>query len=483
MNNDFLFDPLGGWIFYTLHSMQREGDNKMAKVYQFLDEAGIQVLTRELLDRLNEKLNVKLNNKINEIVVTELNENSDDQHSLSARALFNIINTLKEELLQLDTEDKADMNDKLSKKANITDLTEIRAYIAAELLLKANLDDMIEKLNLKADKTQLTELDALLKEDYNRKLEGKADKSKLNELRESIQNIIQQLNLKANITDLNQLSQDIQLKLNEKADTSYVDDQLRLKVDQLSLNEALELKASKQEVDERIQAIINSAPESLDTLKELSDALGNDANFAATVTNKLSEKANTTDLENINTSLQNKANTSDIERLDNELSNKANTSEIERINSELALKATKDELNRLKGSLGDNTDISSKLEEQKSELLLKISEKANSSVMQEQLELKADKTQIQNLINEENLNTRLRLKADKEYVDRKLSEINVTPPSGDGSPTPPPANLNALLNKKLDRKFVQFEDAGAIYAGKIIYENNKAYLLMEEVQE
>lgn len=49
--------------------------------------------------------------------------------------------------------------------------------------------------------------------------------------------------------------------------------------------------STKLDTANAIKNIINSAPEALDTLKELADALGNDANFAATVTNKLAAKA------------------------------------------------------------------------------------------------------------------------------------------------------------------------------------------------
>jgi len=42
--------------------------------------------------------------------------------------------------------------------------------------------------------------------------------------------------------------------------------------------------------------VVGAAPTSLDTLKELADALGNDANFATTVTNQLALKANVSSL-------------------------------------------------------------------------------------------------------------------------------------------------------------------------------------------
>ncbi|MGP1568491.1 MAG: hypothetical protein ACTTHM_07220 [Peptoanaerobacter stomatis] len=43
-------------------------------------------------------------------------------------------------------------------------------------------------------------------------------------------------------------------------------------------------------IDKKVQSIIDSAPEALDTLKELAGALNNDSNFATTITNKLAEK-------------------------------------------------------------------------------------------------------------------------------------------------------------------------------------------------
>lgn len=43
-------------------------------------------------------------------------------------------------------------------------------------------------------------------------------------------------------------------------------------------------------ITSRINALVNAAPGALDTLKELADALGNDANFAATMTAQLAGK-------------------------------------------------------------------------------------------------------------------------------------------------------------------------------------------------
>jgi len=46
----------------------------------------------------------------------------------------------------------------------------------------------------------------------------------------------------------------------------------------------------KAYVDTEVSGLVNSAPSTLDTLKELSDALGADANFATTMTNSLATK-------------------------------------------------------------------------------------------------------------------------------------------------------------------------------------------------
>ena len=50
--------------------------------------------------------------------------------------------------------------------------------------------------------------------------------------------------------------------------------------------------ANTEFVAESIVALVNSAPETLNTLNELATALGNDPNFATTVTNALAQKLN-----------------------------------------------------------------------------------------------------------------------------------------------------------------------------------------------
>lgn len=53
---------------------------------------------------------------------------------------------------------------------------------------------------------------------------------------------------------------------------------------------------TETEVDSKIANLVNSAPQALDTLNELATALGNDPNFATTVTNALADKVDANDL-------------------------------------------------------------------------------------------------------------------------------------------------------------------------------------------
>lgn len=62
-------------------------------------------------------------------------------------------------------------------------------------------------------------------------------------------------------------------------------------------------------IDAAIAGVLNGAPGALDTLNELAAALGNEADFAATITNALALKANASD---VSASLDLKANSADV---------------------------------------------------------------------------------------------------------------------------------------------------------------------------
>lgn len=99
-----------------------------------------------------------------------------------------------------------------------------------------------------------------------------------------------EINLKASQSDLEAYMSTTNTKIEEfegKIGT------IPTKVSELE-NDADYQNASQ--VDARIQEVVAAAPEALDTLKELADALGNDPDFAGTVTTKLAKKANSIDV-------------------------------------------------------------------------------------------------------------------------------------------------------------------------------------------
>jgi hypothetical protein len=69
-------------------------------------------------------------------------------------------------------------------------------------------------------------------------------------------------------------------------------DRVAVAADRAAVDGALGGGTVQDQIDAAITALIGGAPGALDTLKELADAIGDDANFATTVTNALASKAN-----------------------------------------------------------------------------------------------------------------------------------------------------------------------------------------------
>lgn len=76
------------------------------------------------------------------------------------------------------------------------------------------------------------------------------------------------------------------------AANSLIDDVARIISALQLVDTAVAGKATPADVSAAVAALVNSSPATLDTLKELATALGNDANFAATVMSALALKAN-----------------------------------------------------------------------------------------------------------------------------------------------------------------------------------------------
>lgn len=142
--------------------------------------------------------------------------------------------------------------------------SEATARAAQDLVLDHKIEDV--KLQGQADKTQL--LEAIATETQARKDADAALDDKKVDKREGYSLT------KNDFTDILKAKLD---GIEEKA--NYITKLSELVNDMDFQNE--------EQVNAAIQKIVGSAPEVLDTLKEIADALGNDPNFAATITKKL----------------------------------------------------------------------------------------------------------------------------------------------------------------------------------------------------
>lgn len=85
--------------------------------------------------------------------------------------------------------------------------------------------------------------------------------------------------------------------VNNKTTATTTQDGLMSRTDKQNLNNLVNNTNNYQtdeQVDAKVASIVDSAPETLDTLNELATALGNDPNFATTVANQIGQKADKT---------------------------------------------------------------------------------------------------------------------------------------------------------------------------------------------
>ena len=91
--------------------------------------------------------------------------------------------------------------------------------------------------------------------------------------------------------DSKQDSGDFAQRVHNHDDRYYTESEINTKITNLQTADTNNLKAAKDYTDSKVAALVDSAPETLDTLNELAAALGNDANFAATMATNLGNKA------------------------------------------------------------------------------------------------------------------------------------------------------------------------------------------------
>ena len=91
--------------------------------------------------------------------------------------------------------------------------------------------------------------------------------------------------------DSKQDSGDFAQRVHTHDDRYYTESEINTKITNLQTADTNNLKAAKDYTDTKVAALVDSAPETLDTLNELSAALGDDPNFAATMATSLGNKA------------------------------------------------------------------------------------------------------------------------------------------------------------------------------------------------
>ena len=255
----------------------KESVNEL-KTLHINDKAALEAkIAEEVSNRTN--ADTILDSKINEEITnrqsdTQALQSKIDQEAVDRHSEDQVLhNEISKEVADRTNADKA-LQGKIDQEAqartsadqvlqNNID-SEATARAAQDLILDHKIEDV--KLQGQADKAQL--LEAIATETQARKDADTALDNKKVDKREGYSLT------KNDFTDILKAKLD---GIEEKA--NYITKLSELVNDMDFQNE--------EQVNAAIQKIVGSAPEVLDTLKEIADALGNDPNFAATITKKL----------------------------------------------------------------------------------------------------------------------------------------------------------------------------------------------------
>ena len=243
--------------------------------------------------RKSSYLVIKVNNhkSISEII-TESEITGFEEIMREAAALYQQSLSLKEEIDAIvgdlgTIEDMAELNRKFNNLLN--DFIELKAKIPTKI---SQLEDDSNFLTTEDVDTELNSdsTNPIANATVYEALQDKAQVSDLENLQSSVSTLSTDI---VNIIFGEQIVGKALLdSLGNQIDTTY-----------LTKNSAESTYARKEELDtkitEKISEIIDGSPEALDTLNELAKALGDDPNFASTITTKLGEKANDADLHSV----------------------------------------------------------------------------------------------------------------------------------------------------------------------------------------
>lgn len=281
--NDELENELKGLI-------QKEKDERIAadneikesvnelKTLHINDKAAIESkIAEEVSNRTN--ADTILDSKINE----EITNRQADTQSLQSK--------LDQEKVDRHSEDQVLHNEVSKEVADRTNADNLlQGNIDKEAQARTSADQMLQN-NIDSEATTRAAQDLVLDhkiEDV--KLQGQADKAQL------LEAIAAEATAREN-ADIDLDNQKVDKREGYSLTKNDFTDILKAKLDGIEekanyithLSQLINDSGfqTEEEVEAAIQKIVGSAPEVLDTLKEIADALGNDPNFATTITKKL----------------------------------------------------------------------------------------------------------------------------------------------------------------------------------------------------
>lgn len=308
-------------------------------------------------------LNTNLSNSISTLN-TNLTNSINDNVTILDSSINNNVATLNTTITNLNT----NLQTQINTKAEQLYVDGIKTVTDAELF---NLN------TIKANLTYVNTQDELLQNNFNT-LQTNTQNELTNLSTEKADKLyvdnVDQL-LQTNITTINNNIQ-AQILTLQSVDASLED-----QIADLSSS-----KANIIYVDTKISDLIGSSPELMNTISEISNALNNDPAFNTTLLNELALKSNITYVDGANTILQSQINTLSTD--------KANITYVNGVKSDLQT-----DIGILNTSLSNQvTDLTSYVDLQDTSLQSQItnlsSEKANTLYVDNQLLLKASKTEL-----------------------------------------------------------------------------------------
>jgi prefoldin subunit 5 len=173
-------------------------------------------------------------------------------------------------------------------------LKELADALGGDANFAATVAGQIGAVDAKVDQEILDRQSAISQEILDRQAADAALQSQIDALDG---NFVTEAELAAAIVDLESQIDDVDGYAQEiRSDLDNLDgyaQEIRSDLDQEVIDraagDASTLSSAQSYTDQKVADLVNSAPEVLDTLKELSDALGGDANFAATVAGQIGD--------------------------------------------------------------------------------------------------------------------------------------------------------------------------------------------------